>query len=89
LCKVLERFNLINAKAAPTLLPMGYVPTPNKAPVDEQLCHKFQQVIGSLLHIMLETCPNIAFAVTKLSQFAANPSKDHLVKVLYTVYATI
>jgi hypothetical protein len=81
--KVLERFDLINAKAAPTPLPMGYVPTPNEAPVDEQLRHKFQQVIGSLLYIMLGTRPDIAFAVTKLSQFAANPSKDHLVKALY------
>jgi len=81
--KVLERFDLINAKAAPTPLPMGYVPTPNEAPVDKQLRHKFQQVIGSLLYIMLGTCPDIAFAVTKLLQFAANPSKDHLVKALY------
>jgi len=32
---------------------------------------------------MLETRPDIAFAVTKLSQFATNPSKDHLVKALY------
>jgi len=42
LCKVLECFDLINAKAAPTPLPMGYVPTPNEAPVDENLHHKFQ-----------------------------------------------
>jgi len=81
--KVLECFDLINTKVAPTPLPMGYVPTPNEAPIDEQLHHKFRQVIGSLLYIMLGTCPDIAFAVTKLSQFAANPSKDHLVKALY------
>ena len=87
--KVLEHFDLINAKAAPTPLPMGYILTPNEAPVDEQLHHKFQQVIGSLLYIMLETCPNIAFAVTKLSQFAANPSKHHLVKALYICHYLI
>ena len=32
---------------------------------------------------MLGTRPDIAFAVTKLSQHAANPSEDHLSRVLY------
>ena len=32
---------------------------------------------------MLGTRPNITFAVTKMAQFAANPSKDHLNRVLY------
>jgi hypothetical protein len=56
---------------------------PNTEPVDEELRHRFQQVIGSLLYIMLGTRPDIAFAVTKLSQHAANPSKEHLQKALY------
>jgi len=34
--KVLEHFDLINAKAAPPLLPIGYVPASNKASVDEK-----------------------------------------------------
>jgi len=32
---------------------------------------------------MLGTRPDIAFAVTKMSQFAANPSEEHLSKALY------
>jgi len=32
---------------------------------------------------MLGTRPDIAFAVTKLAQYAANPSKEHLNKALY------
>ena len=32
---------------------------------------------------MLGTHPDIAFAVTKLSQHATNPSEDHLSRVLY------
>jgi hypothetical protein len=75
--KVLEHFDLINAKVAPTPLPMGYVPTPNEAPVDENLCHKFQELIGSLLYIMLGTHPDIAFAVTKVSQFTDWASDIH------------
>jgi hypothetical protein len=32
---------------------------------------------------MLGTRPDIAFAVTKLAQFAAKPTKEHLTKALY------
>ena len=32
---------------------------------------------------MLGTRPDIAFVVTKLSQFSANPSQDHLSRALY------
>ena len=72
-----------NAKAAATPLPSGYVPTPNTDPVDAALRTKYQQVIGSLLYLMLGTRPDIAYAVTRMSQFAANPSKEHLDKSLY------
>ena len=35
------------------------------------------------MYLMLGTCPDIAFAVTKLAQHAANPSEEHLNKALY------
>ena len=44
---------------------------------------RFQQVIGSLLYIMLGTWPDIAYAVTALSQHAAKSSQEHLDKALY------
>ena len=81
--KVLLRCGMQNAKPAPTPLPAGYHPEPNNKPVDPILRSRFQTVIGSLLYIMLGTRPDIAFAVTKLSQFAANPSQEHLTKALY------
>ena len=81
--KVLQRFNLVEARTAPTPLPEGYHPSPNKNSPDPNLCSKFQQVIGSLLYIMIGTRPDIAYAVTKLSQHVANPSEEHLQKALY------
>ena len=74
LAKVLQCFGMTNVKAAITPLPMSYTPMPNDAPINHDICHKFQQVISSLLYIMLGTCPDIAYAVTKLLQHAANPS---------------
>jgi len=81
--KVLERCGMQNAKSAPTPLPAGYVPTPSVETATTELRSRFQTVIGSLLYLMLGTRPDIAFAVTKLAQFAANPSKEHLDRALY------
>jgi len=49
--------------------------------VDKKLCTKYQQVIGLLLYLMLGTRPDIAYAVTKMAQFAANLSDLHMVPV--------
>ena len=81
---VLQRCGMQNAKSATTPLPAGYVPSKNLDGVtDPELRSRFQTVIGSLLYLMLGTRPDIAFAVTKLAQFAANPLKEHLDKALY------
>jgi len=80
---VLERFDMHNAKIAPTPILSGYVPQENKGAVDPVRRQKFQSVIGSLLYLMLGTRPDIAFAVIKMSQFSANPSQDHLDKAMY------
>jgi len=51
--KVIERFNLQNVKPAPTPLPEGYQPSPATENASATLRSKYQQVIGSLLYIML------------------------------------
>jgi hypothetical protein len=61
----------------------GYQPSPNMSPADPSLHSQFQQVIRLLLYIMLGTCSDITFAVTKLSQHTTNPSEDHLSRALY------
>ena len=81
--KVLECLRLLNAKAAPTLLPAGYHAILNNVKVDTTLRSRYQMVIGSLIYLMIGTRPDIAFAITALSKHAANPSQDHLDKALY------
>ena len=75
---------MVNAKAVPTPLPVGYAPVKSldKA-ADPELHKRYQTVIGSLLYLMLGTRPDISFAVTKVAQFAANPTEDHLSHALY------
>jgi Reverse transcriptase (RNA-dependent DNA polymerase) len=83
LMTVLKHFKVYNVKEASTPLPSGYNPVPNKLSVNKKLHTKYQQVIGSLLYLMLGIRPDIAFAVMKMAQFAANPSEEHLTKALY------
>ena len=80
---VLEWCGMQNAKSAATPLPARYVPTTSTEVACPERQSRFQTVIGSLLYLMLGTCPDIAFAVTKLVQYAANPSKERLKRVLY------
>ncbi|KAJ8507855.1 hypothetical protein ONZ45_g9806 [Pleurotus djamor] len=81
--KVIKRFNLTNCRHAKTPLPMGYKPEPYDRQSTPELRSKFQQVIGSLLYIMLGTRPDIAYAVIKMAQHSANPSKEHLEKAMH------
>jgi Reverse transcriptase (RNA-dependent DNA polymerase) len=70
--KVLARFGQTNARPAPTPLPAGYYPIANQGEVNLQLRSNYQELIGSLLYLMIGTRLDIAFAVTKLAQHAAN-----------------
>ncbi len=38
----------------------------------------FQSMVGSLMYAMLSTCPDICYAVNRLSQFGSNPSEEHI-----------
>ena len=70
---ILQRFNFINAHMAPTPLPQGYHLTAHKGVIDPKIKSLFQQVIGSLLCLMLGTCPNIAYPVIALSKHPLSP----------------
>ena len=84
--KVLQCFQITIAKIAPTPLLTGYNPIENTEPVNPVWCQRYQQVIGSLLYLMLGTWPDITYAVIKLSQFSVNPSQIHLDKVMYNMH---
>ena len=81
--KVIQRFGMENAKAAPTPLPTGWNPKENTGKADPKLIKDYQTIIRSLLYIVIGTCPDISYAVMKLATFAANPSHEHWEKVKY------
>ena len=75
--KVLTRFQLTDAKAAITPLPTSWKLKANTGKATAAEITRYQSIIGSLLYLMIGTCPDIAFAVTHLSQFSTNPTEDH------------
>jgi len=81
--QVLERYRMQNCKYARTPLPTGWKATKNKELATPEFRLQYQAIIGSLLYLMIGTRPDIAFAVTRLAQFAANPSKEHMDRALY------
>ncbi|XP_070026188.1 secreted RxLR effector protein 161-like [Nicotiana sylvestris] len=48
-------------------------------PVDQ---NKYTQIIGSLIHLMNFTRPDIAYAVCRLSRYTQNPSHDHWIALV-------
>ena len=75
--KVLTRFQFTDAKPAITLLLTNWEPKANTGKAMAAEITRYQSIIGSLLYLMIGTCPDIAFTVTHLSQFSTNPTKDH------------
>ena len=80
---------MINSKPAHIPLPEEYKPSTSTAPVNLELQMQFQTVIGSLLYLMLGTCPDIAYAVTLMAWMSANPTQEHLDKALYICHYLI
>jgi hypothetical protein len=74
---------MTNAKSAPTPLPAGWTPKANTGQATPKLRTEYQSIIGSLLYLMIGTRPDIAFSVTALAQFSANPSEEHLKQARY------
>ena len=80
--KVLERFNMSNAK--PVSSPPGahFKPSVKQSPSNEKDAEHMRRVpyasaVGSLMYAMVCTRPDIAYAVGVVSRFLSNPGKEH------------
>lgn len=81
--KVIARFGMTNAKHAETPLPTGYILVNHETPSKPEIRSLYQQIVGSLMYLMIGTQGDISYHIVKMAQFAANPSQEHLEKVLY------
>lgn len=76
---MLKNFELEESKAVTTLMKSGTYLTKsqNMKIAISQLIKKYQSAIESLMYTMTQTCLNITYMVSTLSQFAHNPNKMH------------
>ena len=70
-------FNLLNANDTKTPLPEGVHLVAATEPTPPEKLTRYQQLIRTLLYASIETRPDIAFAVTRLSRYNANPTDEH------------
>jgi len=79
-CKYLEKvlacFN-IATNPTHTPLPSEFSFKPNKKQYDPKFHQKYQQLVGSLMYLMIGSRLDIGFTVVKLAQQMANSSNDH------------
>jgi len=82
--EILEDYKMTNC--TPSAIPMDPKATWDQQQDDIPLVGKeiklYQRAIGQLMYLMLATRPDIAYAVTKLAQFAATPTNRHWAGVL-------
>ena len=77
---ILDRFGMADANPHSTPLPAGteaHLIKNDGEAMQSDIKH-YQSIVGSLLYVQIGTRPDISFAVSRLAQYTANPSKQHL-----------
>jgi hypothetical protein len=76
---MLNKFGITHAQYHPKKIPVADYNCLRPANDDDELINvnEYQQAIGSTIHPMVYTRPDIAFALGRLSQYMAKPAKHH------------
>ena len=80
--KVLSRFGMAKCASAPTPMVVGnqlQEELVDQAPPD--VVRLYQSMVGSVMYAMIQTRPDICFAVTILSRFNRNPNAKHIAAI--------
>ena len=76
---VLEAHGMADSKSAPTPMEAGILleKAESEYKATQEFKTNYQSMLGSIMYIMLQTRPDIAYAISKLSQFSSNPTERH------------
>ena len=75
--KILEKFHMQNAKISTTPMKEGSLFRNDSQASDKEI-KQYQAIVGSIICAMIETRPDIAFAILVVSRHAKNPGKTHM-----------
>ena len=73
--KMLEKFQMTDCKPRSTPSEQKF----EEGESDFVDSHKYREIVGSLIYVMIGTRPDICWTVTKLSQHLSNPTQGHLI----------
>ena len=79
--KILERFQMADAKPMPTPLPPKTIHTSESNEIlllSPEKAARYRSIIGALMYLVVCTRPDLAFTLSRLSKFSAKPAKKHL-----------
>ena len=79
--KILHHFEMYNSKPVGSPVNPGTKLAASKDP--ENMCNQqmYQALVGSLLYLSTKTRPDIAYAVSSVARYCANPTNDHYTAV--------
>ena len=77
--KNLARFNLEDLIEAPTPMSQGIILEANREKASLETTRLYQQQIGSLMYLMTQTRPDIAYPLGHLARYMSNPNKTHFI----------
>lgn len=75
--KILAKYHLDQAKPSNTPMKEGTLLPSERTEASSAEQERYQGMTGSLMFSMVETRPDIAFAISVVSRFAKNPSRQH------------
>ena len=80
--KVISKFSMENAKPASVPLGGHYKLSADQCPVTEQEKEEminvpYSNAVGSIMYNMICTRPNLAYSISVLSRYMANPRREH------------
>jgi hypothetical protein len=76
---ILNKFRITHMQYHPKKIPVADYNCLRSTNHDDELINvnSYQQAIGSTIHLMVYTRPDIAFVLGRLSQYMAKPAKHH------------
>jgi hypothetical protein len=83
---ILDRFGLKDCRPLSTpMQPNLQLNKDEDAPMNPILRHRYLQLIGSLMYLMLGTRPDLCHAIGYLSRFSSNPNPFHMNAALHVL----
>ena len=86
--KILTRFRMDDCKPRSTpceMNPTHKITEYDNVPLNEQHLKRYRQIVGSLIYVMTATRPDIAYIVTKLSQYMSCATQYHMTMAKQTL----